>query len=293
MREHQIVITLKPEQFLEVQRMARSSGAKSMGMFVRQKLLSVLGLDGTPPVVAKAEPSTDVVKLAAELRRLHGELKTFVAESMAEAYIEETPESKEQGQTEEADQSPATDEVPLFSAGYDFPYLPGDDPVARADSLLDQALQDFDDAQDELEQLAQKAFAISPRLGSLSTPGSLEELEHRRRESEEEDPLDELLEDPPHVKLEQYIAQAVDENADEFGLEDEADEEFSVHIGSPPPDQTPPVLPRSLPQQKTVAPAEDVDNKPAAARPAPPPPPAPPGGPGLGFSGGPPPRKRQ
>jgi hypothetical protein len=105
MREHQIVITLKPEQFLEVQRLARAAGAKSMGMFVRQKLLSVLGIEGAGPEPTNGSTGVSPVaaanaaKVANELRRLHGELKMFVAESLAKPYVEEplnTPHVEEE-----------------------------------------------------------------------------------------------------------------------------------------------------------------------------------------------------
>ena len=44
MREHQITITLQAEQFQEIQRLARSTGARSVGTFARDKLLATLGL---------------------------------------------------------------------------------------------------------------------------------------------------------------------------------------------------------------------------------------------------------
>ncbi|MBX9573994.1 MAG: hypothetical protein K2X77_34175 [Candidatus Obscuribacterales bacterium] len=79
MREHQIVITLKPEQFLQVQKLAKNAGAKSMGMFVRQKLLLALGIEGS----AQAPSTADIEPLVGELKRLHTELREFVNESLA------------------------------------------------------------------------------------------------------------------------------------------------------------------------------------------------------------------
>ena len=82
MREHQIVITLKSEQFQEVQRLSKSAGAKSMGLFVRQKLLKALGIevDGRESEVSKGAVLDE--KTIEDLRKIQGELKAFVAESM-------------------------------------------------------------------------------------------------------------------------------------------------------------------------------------------------------------------
>ncbi|MBC7999802.1 MAG: hypothetical protein IAF58_17745, partial [Leptolyngbya sp.] len=44
-REHQIVISLKAEQFQEVQKLARAAGSQSVGAFVREHLLSFLGIE--------------------------------------------------------------------------------------------------------------------------------------------------------------------------------------------------------------------------------------------------------
>jgi hypothetical protein len=82
MREHQIVISLKPDQFEEVQRMARAAGSKSVGLFVRQKLIATLGL-GIARAEAGEDPhSPDLKQLTGELRRLHRELQIFVADSL-------------------------------------------------------------------------------------------------------------------------------------------------------------------------------------------------------------------
>ena len=85
MREHQIVITLKPEQFLQVQKLAKNAGAKSMGMFVRQKLLVALGIDAATAAAAASAPGAhpDIEPLVGELKKLHTELREFVQESLA------------------------------------------------------------------------------------------------------------------------------------------------------------------------------------------------------------------
>jgi hypothetical protein len=82
MREHQIVISLKPDQFEEVQRMARAAGSKSVGLFVRQKLIGTLGLGITRAEAGEDPHSPDLKQLTGELRRLHRELQIFVADSL-------------------------------------------------------------------------------------------------------------------------------------------------------------------------------------------------------------------
>lgn len=136
MREHQIVITLKPEQFLEVQRLARAANAKSMGMFVRQKLLAALGIEGNlTPTTAGQQPLSPqaVNQILMELHRLHGELRGFVADSVAPYSIE-----------------PPVDKSAAATLGAP---LPETSPIS-----------------DDFEELAGRTFAISPRLGELESP---------------------------------------------------------------------------------------------------------------------------
>lgn len=140
MREHQIVITLKPEQFLEVQKLARASNAKSMGIFVRQRLLAALGIEGNLDAVAGAE-SVDLAPLSAELKRLHSELKTFVVESLSMYSVD------------------AIDPSQFDEAVVERPIPP--EPLGILVSEPHQPPDDY------LEHTAEKTFAISPRLGAL------------------------------------------------------------------------------------------------------------------------------
>jgi hypothetical protein len=136
MREHQIVITLKPDQFLEVQRLARAANAKSMGIFVRQKLLAALGIEGTIQGAASTgggSSDAQQEEILNQIRRLHGELKMFVAESLS-IYPGETQRPDEQQTTQTI--APASDNS-IYS--------------------------------DELELEAERTFAISPRLGAISS----------------------------------------------------------------------------------------------------------------------------
>lgn len=87
MREHQIVISLKPEQFQEVQKQARAAGAQSVGAFVRQNLLSFLGLEESvnagkaSQMAPSVQADPDWRFIAGELRRLHRELKVLSSEA--------------------------------------------------------------------------------------------------------------------------------------------------------------------------------------------------------------------
>lgn len=87
MREHQIVISLKPEQFQEVQKQARAAGAQSVGAFVRQNLLVFLGLEEAEStrkgsqMAPSVQADPDWRFIAGELRRLHRELKVLSSEA--------------------------------------------------------------------------------------------------------------------------------------------------------------------------------------------------------------------
>jgi hypothetical protein len=158
MREHQIVITLKPDQFLEVQRLARAANAKSMGVFVRQKLLAALGIEGSlgdEQIPATNGNEIDLDVIVADLRRVHGELKAFVAESLS-------PYSPEAfGQAEHA----ADANLQEFN---DFEQ--GDE---VEDELVSQAVAEVEATHnDELEKVAERTFAISPRLGPIGEQSS-------------------------------------------------------------------------------------------------------------------------
>lgn len=144
MREHQIVITLKPDQFLEVQRLARAAHAKSMGIFVRQQLLSALGIEGKLGAVEKQVAGPEILPLVDELRRLHADLKTFVAESLVD-YVPE-------GSGAESAADEPSEQAARVDAG-------------SADTGLPM------EQEDELERLAGRTFAISPRLGPVEPSG--------------------------------------------------------------------------------------------------------------------------
>lgn len=89
MREHQIVISLKAEQFQEVQKLARAAGSQSVGAFVREHLLSFLGIEQADlpeskvsgEKISAGSQNPDFKLIASELRRLHRELKILSSEA--------------------------------------------------------------------------------------------------------------------------------------------------------------------------------------------------------------------
>jgi hypothetical protein len=282
MREHQIVITLKPEQFLEVQRLSRAAGAKSMGMFVRQKLLAALGIEGTalPPANAAAGP--DMLLVAGELKRLHAELKTFVAESLSQAYVREQPEAPYQAVAEPQEAPSPGEGLP---AQYDEePVEPPADAPEDLSAVSERSAEEprvFAEAQDKLEQFARRAFAISPRLGAIETPGGLARPS-ADQVSAKRDPLEDLLEDASAAAPERTGAGDRQEVLPEELIgegDDEADEDAVFDV------------PLSLSERARRARAEQPALEPPPAPPDPPPPRSSSGPPDL--SGGPPPKRRQ
>lgn len=187
MREHQIVITLKPEQFLAIQKLARGANAKSMGAFVRQQLLAALGLEGSAQSAKNELADRDLEPVVTELRRLHGELKGFVAESLS-LYVVNEPVAE---MPEQAVVNPYIDDQ------YQITKEPSVEPI-----------------DDQLEQVADRMFAISPRLGAIEP------------EEPFRDPLAELLGDEDLTAQGQRpLAQDDQRETDEEDDEDEEDEE--------------------------------------------------------------------
>ena len=146
MREHQIVISLKPDQLKEVQRLARAANAGSLSVFVRQSLLGALGIEPTQ-TINNAVDSTTLAPVVNELRRLHGELKSFAAESLSTF----TPS--------------------LSTSSQSTPTLGQSVPASSTSTTSAGATINLDESEpDELEAAASRAFAISPRLGAINSP---------------------------------------------------------------------------------------------------------------------------
>lgn len=256
MREHQIIITLKPEQFQAVQRLFKASGAKSMGIFVRQQLLTALGLDNAAAPKAAGSPSTPNIKrVLGELNRLHAEVQLFAAEALAQPYNEMIGEMLD-----------ADNELELAPPPTDAPLPPtAETPSNRSASTfaLHNVLADFADAAEELADLALKGLELAPRRGILESPGNPDEL-LKGADPQTSDPLQDILQAP----AEQKPATANPETE-----KTEAEPEQFNYVRVPPQMPIPPAPP---------PPAHDDS---APKRPS--------GGGHPGISGGPPPRKRR
>jgi hypothetical protein len=82
MREHQIVINLKRDQFEEVQRLARLAGSKSVSAYLRERVLKLIEQSGTETQTSSAT-TEDMLLINSELSRMHRELQVFIAESLS------------------------------------------------------------------------------------------------------------------------------------------------------------------------------------------------------------------
>lgn len=212
-REHQISISLKPQQFELLQRLARERGYKSVSAYVREKIneLALSIDDGVlqeSPAGAKLEP-----ELISDLVRIHQELKSFFdASGSAVANASPLTERLAGGTADDFDMvdglgaDSAADMLDDFSraedafASYSETYevdesAPQAIPrsnlggfgygLGNYSSFLGSGnyggLRSFDNGSDrlsgyreildDLEELADRAFAISPRLGSMDESG--------------------------------------------------------------------------------------------------------------------------
>lgn len=167
MREHQIVISLKPEQFQEVQKQARAAGAQSVGAFVRQNLLHFLGLEEADnakkgsQIAAAVQADPDWRFIAGELRRLHRELKVLASEATVSTTLL-------------TDISGSIGSGPLLASSlalgetYSEPAAEYMQPAAQENFLTEGAPVDPDDNPNDLEE-----SLILPPAHGMSGPSSM------------------------------------------------------------------------------------------------------------------------
>jgi hypothetical protein len=82
MREHQIIINLKPEHYQELERLSRVAGSRSVSIFVKERILASLGIGGGA-AGANLAGNANISAVTADIRRLHRDLQVFVAESLS------------------------------------------------------------------------------------------------------------------------------------------------------------------------------------------------------------------
>lgn len=83
MREHQIVINLKREQFEEVQRLARLAGSKSVSAYLKERVLALVLKPEPEPEPPDGPTLEELLEVNHELSRMHRELQVFIAESLS------------------------------------------------------------------------------------------------------------------------------------------------------------------------------------------------------------------
>jgi hypothetical protein len=233
MREHQIVISLKPEQFNQLQKLARAAGARSVGAFLREQLVTSLGVEGDAAALG-AVPNWQLI--GGQVRRLHRELQLFIAESSS---IPEEEEDlpfivDEDSLTPEGEPEPPPTFVPSIKA-----------PEIQDSAAVKNLVEPAKVPADAMEELAERAFAISPRLGAL-------------------DPLQGLLEES--------LLNPLEENDEDVNDEDVNDEELDQDDdGQPEPEDEPPIAQPTATQsgtrrtQITSQPPASADEDPDAA----------------------------
>jgi hypothetical protein len=195
MREHQITINLRPDQFQEVQRLSRAAGSRSIGLFAREKLLNALGLSSASATGRAAGP--DLKSATSDIRRLHRELQNFIAESLStKDHAYNTAAAAQPVNEPNMYLSPAAEDMPsLQTPVIESPVLesgpptllPGSSGLYTTHEIGDPLIQEQAQTGDEMEELAERAFAISPRLGAID--------EFSDDDLPFSDPLDELLGD--------------------------------------------------------------------------------------------------
>lgn len=171
-REHQIVISLKPEQFQEVQKQARAAGAQSVGAFVRQNLLLFLGLEeadaakkGASSLSPAVQADPDWKFIAAELRRLHRELKVL----SSEAAVSSTLATDLSGAT--AGPLLATS-VGLAETTYSEPPTVYNAARVKENFLTDGAPLSADDYEGDLGDSYEESLILPPAHGMTSQPAT-------------------------------------------------------------------------------------------------------------------------
>ncbi len=88
--QHQIVITLNPEEYREIQRLAKMAGTTSIGQFLHTRLLTFLGMRSSNrrlDTTYDTEKTVDLTQLGDTITRMHKELKQLLEHGEISGYV--------------------------------------------------------------------------------------------------------------------------------------------------------------------------------------------------------------
>lgn len=87
--QHQIVITLNPEEYREIQRLAKMAGTTSIGQFLHTRLLTFLGMRNNKRLdtTYDTERTVDLTLLGDTITRMHKELKQLLDTGEITGYV--------------------------------------------------------------------------------------------------------------------------------------------------------------------------------------------------------------
>jgi len=88
--QHQIVITLNPEEYREIQRLAKMAGTTSIGQFLHTRLLTFLGMRNSSrrfDTTYDTEHTVDLTQLGETINRMHRELQQLLETGEISGYV--------------------------------------------------------------------------------------------------------------------------------------------------------------------------------------------------------------
>jgi hypothetical protein len=88
--QHQIVITLNPEEYREIQRLAKMAGTTSIGQFLHTRLLTFLGMRNSNrrlDTTYDTEHTVDLTQLGDTITRMHKELQQLLETGEISGYV--------------------------------------------------------------------------------------------------------------------------------------------------------------------------------------------------------------
>jgi hypothetical protein len=191
MTEDGIKIALTAEELELLKALAWTAGDASPAMFARNQLLSALGSGQLGP-----QGREKARRLGLELRRLHEELKGFLADSLPASEGIELPlaveESNEGNRAWAGDQSEPAETTFSAPTRFSFGRMAPPRPANVFPGYHRSSAHAPTDSDDDLEEMAGKAFAISPRLGSFVPPTPTREDNFAPVEAEQSEELERI-----------------------------------------------------------------------------------------------------